>query len=85
MTNGWHQVTLRCNSAGNPTPSGDVITVRWRTQRHRCCGRDLILADSDKRPFWIDQSRPYYRILPRPVQCPNCGTVATPTYTIREE
>jgi len=68
---GWHRQRIDAHSAATSTIEEHEIV--WRTQRVRCCGRDLSVASGDCAPVNIDGS--YGEIRGEVTQCPNCGSL----------
>jgi len=78
--NGWHHDTVTTYAAANNAER--TFDVTWRTQRRRCCGRVLTIADEKWPPVRADRSDG--AIAGEVTQCPSCGALYTAHFSATE-
>jgi hypothetical protein len=78
--NGWHHDVVTTYAASNG--ASGIWDVNWRTQRRRCCGRTLTIADAQRPPVWVDRSDG--AIAGDVAQCPVCGALYTAHFAATE-
>ena len=76
----WHRDAVTAYAAA--TNRKRVWDVTWNTQRRRCCGRVLTIADEKWPPVRADRSDG--AIAGEVTQCPSCGALYTAHFSATE-